>query len=289
MRHAYLQGIKTGLLQWRITASVYLIQLGLSLTLGIQIYEVLQASIGHSLEINKLMHGYDHTVLTDFLKVHGASITPLLGQIRWLLLLWLLFSVFINGGLLYCAAEPRQASVRLFWQGGAVYFWPFLKIGLFFLLLALAWTLLIWLPVALVIQPSLEYFSSEKYTVWLVLIALIVWLSGLGILLLWSVLSRLQRLEYGMPIAKSLAGGWRIFRQNKLRFLILLALFTGMQVLLVTVYFLIQSYSGMTSPFLIVLFFLIQQGFVFFRIQLRQMLYAALHVASFGENPPSAS
>ena len=96
MRHAYLQGIKTGLLQWRITASVYLIQLGLSLTLGIQIYEVLQASIGHSLEINKLMHGYDHTVLTDFLKVHGASITPLLGQIRWLLLLWLLFSVFIT-------------------------------------------------------------------------------------------------------------------------------------------------------------------------------------------------
>lgn len=284
MRYAFLKGIKTGLLQWRITASVYLIQLGLALTLGIQIYEVLQASIGHSLEINKLMHGYDHTVLTDFLKVHGASITPLIGQIRWLLLLWLLFSVFINGGLLYCAAEPKQASVRLFWQGGAVYFWPFLKIGLIFLLLALAWTLLIWLPVALVFQPSLEYFSSEKYTVWLVLSALAVWLCGLGLMLLWSVLSRLQQLDKGSPIAGSVAAGWRIFRNNRLRFLTLLAAFTGMQVLLITVYFLIQSYSGMTSPFLIVLFFLIQQGFVFFRIQLRQMLYAAVNMAASGGN-----
>ncbi len=284
MRDAFFQGLKTGLLQWRIAATVYLIQLGLALTLGIQVYEVLQASIGHSLEVDKLMHGYDHTVLTDFLKVHGASITPLIGQLRWLMLLWLLFSVFINGGLLYCAAEPRQASARLFWQGGAVYFWPFLKIGLFFLVLVLLWTGLIWLPVALVFQPSLEYFSSEKYTVWLALLALAVWLCGLGVLLLWSILSRLQRLEKGTSITGSLAGGWRVFRQNRLGYLVLLAAFTGMQVFLVAVYFLTQSFSGMTSPFLIVLFFLIQQVFVFFRIQLRQMLYAAVSLAPSNKN-----
>lgn len=270
--------------QWRVAANVYLIQLGLALTLGVQIYEVLEASIGHSLEVHKLMDGYDHTVLTDFLKVHGASITPLIGQLRWLMLLWLLFSVFINGGLLYCAAQPGQASARQFWQGGAVYFWPFLKISLFFLVLVLCWAGLIWLPVALVFQASLEYFSSEKYTVWLALLALAVWLCGLGVLLLWSVLSRMQRMEKGTSIAGSLAGGWRVFRQKKWRYLAMLATFTGMQLFLAAVYFWTQSFTGMTSPLLILFFFLIQQVFVFFRIQLRQMLYAAVNRLTSNEN-----
>jgi len=279
MRNAFLYGFKTGLQQWRIAVIVYVVQLGLALTLGIQVYEVLEASIGRSLEAGKLLANYDHTVLTDFLKVHGASITPLIGQLRWLLLVWLFFSVFINGGLLYCAATPEQASVRAFWQGGAAYFFPFLKISLFFLLLALVWTMALWLPVASFFQPSLEYFSSEKYTVWLALLALAIWLAGLVGLLLWSVLSRLQRLKTGAPVIAALGAGGRIFRQNKRRFLALLAGFTAVQVFLAAAYFWVQSVGGMTTPYLIVLFFLIQQGFVFIRIQLRQMLYAAIGAA----------
>ena len=82
MRSAFLQGFNTGIRQWRIASIVYFLQLYLALTLGMQVYDVLEASIGHSLEINKLLQQYDHTVITDFLKVHGASITPLIGQLR---------------------------------------------------------------------------------------------------------------------------------------------------------------------------------------------------------------
>ena len=125
MNDIIFRGIATGFRQWRIVAIVYALQLCLALTLGMQAYEVLEASIGHSLELHKLLQGYDHTVLTDFLNVHGASITPLLGQLRWLALVWLLFSVFTDGGLLYCTASPQQASWRSFWQGGAAYFFAF--------------------------------------------------------------------------------------------------------------------------------------------------------------------
>jgi hypothetical protein len=279
LRDAFLHGFRNGIRQWRIAAIVYFIQLCLALTLGMQVYEVLHASIGNSLEISKLLQGYDHTVITDFLKIHGASITPLIGQLRWLLLVWLIFSVFIDSGLLYCAALPGQASGRSFWQGGATYFFSFLKIGLFFLALALVWTVVIWLPAAMFLEPSLEFFPSEKYTVWGVLLLLAVWLTGLAALLVWSLLSRLHYLQHNSSIIGSLKNGAQVFQKNKIRFLSLLAAFAGIQMVLVVIYLWLEANSGMTSPVLILVFFVLQQAFVFARIQIRQMMYAGMSVA----------
>jgi hypothetical protein len=240
-----------------------------------QVYEVLKASIGHSLEINQLLAHYDHTVLMDFLKVHGASITPLIGELRWLLLTWMIFAVFIDGGLLYCAALPEPTTGRAFWQGGAMHFFPFLKISLFFLVLFLVWTIVVWLPVALFFQPSLDYFSSEKYIVWLAGLALSVWLAGIGVLLVWSVLSRLYYLQHGAAFGAGLRNGGRIFRKAKVRFLSILVGFTVMQLLLIYVYFHLEAITGFSGVGILILF-IVQQGFVFARIQLRQMLYGGI-------------
>jgi len=276
LQDAFLHGFRVGIRQWRIAGIVYFFQLCLALTLGMQVYEVLHASIGNSLEINKLLANYDHTVLTDFLKVHGASITPLIGQLRWLLLVWLIFSVFIDGGLLSCAASPEQASGRSFWQGGAANFFPFLKISLFFLTLALVWTVVIWLPTLVFLEPALQYFPSEIYVVWGVFGLLAIWLLGLALLFIWSVISRLQRLQTGASVLTSIKIAWRVFRKNKALFWGLLFGFVGLQLVLVAAYWLLEAFTGMTSPFLILALFLVQQGFVFCRIQIRQMMYAAI-------------
>lgn len=280
MRSAFLQGFNTGLRQWRIAAIVYCLQLCLALTLGMQVYDVLQASIGQSLELDKLLQHYDHTVITDFLKVHGASITPLIGQLRWLLLVWALFSVFIDGGLLYCAAFPGQASARTFWQHAAAFFFPFLKIALFFLLAATIWSAALFLPLAASFQDLLFNSDSEKYAVWLAAAVFMLWLAGLAFIFLWSVLGRLQYLKTGASIASAVRAGWRVFSRNKLRSALLLAAFTALQLLLTGVYFLIEAFTGMVSPLLILFVFLLQQVFVFFRVQLRQMMYAAIATLS---------
>ena len=271
--------ISHGLRQWQIAAIVYFMQLCLALTLGMQAHSVLESSIGHSLEINKLLVQYDHTVFTDFLKVHGASITPLIGQLRWLLLVWLVFSVFINAGLLYCASTEtltRQSKASAFWQGGARYFFPFLKISLIFLLLALVWTLMVLLPIALFFEPSLQYFSSEKYPVWLVLSLLLIYLFGLAILFTWSVISRILKIRTDASIAACIKNGWHEFNKNKRGFVGLIAGFAAFQIVLLSVYWLLETFTGMTSTGLILLLFVVQQSFVFLRIQLRQMMYAGL-------------
>lgn len=276
VKTAFINGLRIGIGQWRIAAIVYFLQLCLALTVGMQVYDVLQASIGHSLEINKLLEHYDHTVVTDFLKVHGASITPLIGQLRWLLLAWLLFSVFTDGGLLYCTTTPQQASGKAFWQGGAANFFSFLKISLFFLALALLWTLIIFLPIVLFFERSLQYFNSEKPAVWLVFLLLAVWLAGFMVLFVWSVLSRVQYLRTGASVWSSLKNGGRIFRKNKALVATLMAAFGLLQILMVLIYWTVEAYTGMVSPLLILVVFLVQQAFVFGRIQVRQMMYAAL-------------
>ena len=237
---------------------------------------MLQASIGHSLEIKKLLPNYDHTVVTDFLKVHGASITPLIGQLRWLLLTWMLFSIFTNAGLLYCSYVPEQTSWRTFWQGGATYFFSFLKISFFFWALTLVWTLVIWMPTLMFLERSFQYFPSEKYTVWLVFLLLIVWLTGLAVLFVWSILSRMQRLRTGGLIWSSIKSAGKIFRQNKARFMGMLGGFALLQLILTSLYFALEALIGMVSPWSLLTVFLIQQAFVFSRIQIRQMMYAGI-------------
>lgn len=274
-----LSGFSVSMRQWRVAAIVYFIQLCLALTLGMQVFDVLQASIGHSLEINKLLAQYDHTVLTDFLKVHGASITPLIGQLRWLLLAWLLFSVFLNAGLLFCVStkpESKKSVTQAFWLGGATYFFPFLKINLIFLLLALAWAAMICLPLAAFFEPSLQYFSSEKYFVWIAMALLMVFLTGLAVLFIWSVISRLLKIKTGTTVPKNVKHAWQILWVNKRGFVGLLTGFVGLQIMLIIAYWLIEAFTGMTSAALILLLFIVQQVFVFLRIQLRQMMYASV-------------
>lgn len=275
-RNVFLQAFTVAMHQWRIAAIVYAIQFCLALTLGMEVHNVLEASIGKSLEINKLVAGYDHTVWSDFLKIHGASITPLIGQLRWMLLVWLLFSVFINGGLLVCAVEREGATGLLFWKSGARHFFSFLKIALFFLVLAMVWTALVLIPLGMFLLPALETSSSEAPVVWLCMLLLLVYLTGLLKFHIWSVLTRYYKLQHDVSIFKALKMALRIFWNRKGALLGFAFAFVLFQILLYVLYWWLESASGMISPVLILVFFLIQQIFAFFRIQMRQMMYAGI-------------
>lgn len=276
MIDAFKYGFSTGLRQWRIAAIVYFFQLCLAVTIGLQVMEVFNASIGNSLEVNKLLQNYDHTVISDFLKIHGASITPLIGQMRWLLLIYLIFAVFIDAGMLVCASQPEAAGGQDFWQGGAKYFFSFFKMALVFLVLAAVWTAVILIPIGLYLEPALEHLPNEKYAVWGVLTMLLIYLLGLSGLFLWSVSSRLWKLQTGATIVTSLRNGWSRYWKNKGRSWGLLGLFFMIQVGLVVFYWILDAYLGMTSPVLIIFMALVQQAFSYFRVMVRMMCYAGL-------------
>lgn len=266
---------------WQITAIVYLFSLALALTLGMQVFNVLEASIGHSLAVRDLLEHYDHTVLSDFLKVHGASITPLLGQLRWLILLWFLFSVFLDGGMI-ASTNLTQAEMgdfkilEIFWWGAARFFGQFLKIVAFFTLLAVLWSALIFVPILTFLEPSIQWFPSEKYSVWIVLLLVGLWLVGMALLWLWSILSRFQNVRNHKNFGQSLRSGGASLRSNWWYVLVFFSVFLALHVSVLGIYLFFEALLGMTTPLLIFLFFVLQQLTVFFRIRIRQFLYAGL-------------
>lgn len=279
--NAFKYGFYTGLKQWKIALIVFSIQLGLALTLGLQVMNVIESSIGKSLEMNKLLKGYDHTVFSDFIEVHGGSISPLIGQLRWLILIYLLFAVFIDGGLLFCASKQEKIKGEMFWQGGATHYFSFLKIAFFFVLIALFWSALLFLPTAMLFQPALAFFPNEKYAIYGFLLLLLIYFIGLNALFLWSVLSRFYKIKTGSPLFVCVKKGIEIFRKNSLRVWALTGIFLGIQLCMIVLYWNLSTILGSTSPILILITVLIQQIFVFCRVSLRQMLYSALSRIDF--------
>lgn len=288
MIRALIYGVKAGIKHWRIGLIIYGILLSLALTIGIQVFQVLEASIGNSLELDKLVKQYDHTVIRDFIKVHGASISPLIGQLRWYILVYLILSVFINAGSLYAVLHDPKSNWRNFWTGGAKYFYPFLKISLFFLLMFVVWTGIIAVPASMYVGKIFNTTVTEMPMFYVAGISVLLVLFYWVILISWSINTKLCYLHDGSKIWGSIKQGFRLTVKRFLstpRFLILFILF---QIVIVLFHLYLEGVLGMTSTLLIVIFFVTQQLLVFFRIIWRLMVYKGFNYYNFdnqGLNP----
>lgn len=265
----------TGLQHWKIVLLVYFLQLLFAIPLAMQVWHVLEASIGNSLEINKLLPGYDHTVISDFLKVHGGSITPLIGQLRWVLLVWALSSVFINGGILVTLVKKAPTWLA-FWTGGATYFFRFLKITAIFSVMLMVWTGTTLLPFLAKLQINLETMASEKTVLGYALALLLVWFIGLIYLNNASIIAKTAIIEDGLntwqALKKGLVLNFRKFFKTTGVFLF----FAGLQLADLAIYWWLEGMSGMITAVLVLVFFLLQQGLVFGRIMARVMVVAGI-------------
>lgn len=267
-------GIGQGLRQWRIALIVYVFQLLIAMTLGMQLFQVLEGSIGSSLELDKLLKGYDHTVFQDLLNVHGDSILPILGQVRWVALAYLIFSIFINAGMLY-TVHQRSIAWKDFWKGGAQYF--FKCVGLAFLYLAVYGILLavVGAAVFMVLLNVLDFSSEKVAFLWIAVLALILIISMLKIMSA-SVYSRYAIMD-GQSIWRAFISGWSTFRKNWRATWSVLILLLLLQFLIYGIYLWVESISGMTSTATILIFFLIQQSIIYGRSIWKLTVYNGLH------------
>ncbi len=268
----------TGLKHWKIVLLVYFLQLLVAIPLAMQVWHVLEASIGNSLEINKLLPGYDHTVISDFLKVHGGSITPLIGQLRWALVVWALASVFINGGILFTLVKKTPTWLA-FWTGGATYFFRFAKLSLLFLLLLLIWTGVTLLPYLAKLQINLETMASEKTVLGYLLLLMICWFVGVIYLYCASIIAKTAIIEQGLTTWQALKKGLGFTFRNYFKLAGIFLVFSALQLLAVVIYWWMEGKSGMVTAGLVVVFFLLQQALVFWRLMGRVMMVGG--VSSF--------
>ncbi len=273
--------IKSGMVratkQWRLTTLVYLVQLILVLILSLQVFQVLEASIGNSLQINALGKGYNHTALTDFFKVHGASFTPLLGQLRWFLLLWIVFGSFLQGGLLCGSTHKERLSVPGFFADCARYFLTFLSINLAGLVLALLCGAVLVGGVLSRFESLIEHMESEKGFLVLLAVSVFIWFFIVLVIYALVLLTKLAIVSAGMTVKRAGLYAWSKFKTDTGTYLCI-AFLAALMVLLFWVIF--QWLAGpdyWSKPPILFILTLVQQAFVWLRIWLRQVVYGAYH------------
>lgn len=274
MKELIVFGWKTGFRLWRVGVAIYLFQFFLVLFIGVQCYDVIKDGMSHSLSFNDLILHYDHTVITEFLKTQSQAISGIINQFKYLIIIWILIAVFIDGGQLFAVTQKDNITLKKVGNGALVYFIPFAKMALVFLVLAILWTSMLFIPMVVYLEAFLRYFSSEKYVVWQLILLFIIWILGLSFLFSWSVLSRMERMKNGSTVFLSIKNGWMQLMKNKWTAFILMILFIFLHLLLIGFYLYLDATSGMISSLLVFIFFILQQCFVLIRIQLRQMIYA---------------
>lgn len=275
VRTFVISGLRISWQHRQLSLIIYLIQLSLAILIGFQVYQVIEASIGHSASVEKIIHGYDHTVLRDLINVHGASLSPLAGQLRWILLIYAIYSVYLQGGILeVLVKEGRDWSD--FWRGGARYFRPFMLFGLMFTTLLFLWSAVIWLPFLIGLFPMVESLDRERPIFWIIIVLALLWLLGVAIIFLFSINTRLSYLMDENKIWNALkAGVKKSFQMIRIRFPVIIIYF-GLIVLSYYFNFLLEWNVGISSSSLIIFFIIWQQFMILFKIYLRISLYASL-------------
>ncbi len=132
MIQAIQTGIKRALTQWQLTVLLYAINLVFVLGFALAFKNLLADEFALRDVSSRLVEGFDFTFLSD-LNYASASISSLLKIFNWLLVGYVVMSVFLSGGMI---ASLRRGvfSFPDFFADSARYFGRFITLALFFAL-----------------------------------------------------------------------------------------------------------------------------------------------------------
>lgn len=134
---AYFKGIWHVVRSVKLIAFHYLALLLVALLSALPLFNLMKSKVGDSLAIERLLPGFDYTVYQDFMNAPGVRDTwaTIMNMNQWLLLLFLLVSVFLTGGVLKAYKYPDEKfNLQTFFSGCTYYFWRLLRMTVYFLI-----------------------------------------------------------------------------------------------------------------------------------------------------------
>ncbi|RMG16008.1 MAG: hypothetical protein D6730_25720 [Bacteroidetes bacterium] len=274
--HALLHALRLTLQYRKLLLYMYLLMLGLALLLVLPFYATITAAVGHSLEIDKLLPGFNYTVIADFLNAHGDIFSALLAQIQWMLPFYLLLGIFLSAGCMHCLVKERSTA-GAFFRGGIRWFGPFLGLGILLGLLHLLLAGLCYAPFFLALSAGMDQIRNEVG-----LFNKLFAGAGLHLLLiplLWALgdRARLEMVQAGVSVRKALPSSifWIKTHFFSAAGLYILVGFFIYGIFSLSLY--LQSESAADTGLMIFLLFGVQQLLVLLRLAAKLLRYAAMY------------
>ena len=269
---AYFSGLRKAAGLPRPVFVIYFVNLLLALLIVFPLYSITNTEIGASLNVNSLLERFSWSVFSDFFRDNSGAIKAVLSQVKWILLIYWLLSVFFAGGIIRTLNEDKF-SMASFFHGAGFNFFRFLGISIIVLLLHMLVILIIYIPAFLIITES--DFGSETPIVITLGIAfalhafLLVWLFAL------NDYSKFYAVLHNKNSLNAFAGGFRyvLKKFGKAYFLYLFLLI--LPAASVYGYFRADAEIDTHTKNGLIAAFFVQQGFIILRIWFRIWIFAS--------------
>lgn len=255
---------------WKMVLTVFIVNISLGLILATPLYNVLQSEAQGSLEFNKLISGFDLTVIIDFLSKSGKSLPPF-----WLLgfalsVIYLILNIFFAGGILSQFALRGTFKLNEFFRNCTYYFGKFLLVFLIELVALLGVCIISFIFLGISLLAS-DGSTEPVQMAWLTPSLLI---SGFMFTVVLNIGNYAKVILFKNFSLNAWLGFWKAtnyifhnFKTMRIYWAILVV-----AVILVLFYLFLESAIGLSSAFKIFVMFIVQQAFIFGRVFLKMWM-----------------
>lgn len=259
----------------RLIWLLYGVTLGLGLLAALPLYNTLNVEDQNSLAFLNLLNGFDYTVFSDFMHRSGRAIGPLMSVGRWLGLLYVLFSVFVAGGILERFAQLSASQTSASFQAGTFlsacsqYVGRFLRLfGVTFLFVLVGAGL--WLVIGTLVSMTLSDTLTERGVFWIGLVFFILFvLTATLLLCIGDYAKVLMFRENERNALRAFGRAGRLVWSDLGRTFGPYWLLIGIGTVLFGLYFLIDDLITMRNWLTILIMLVVQQAFIFARVGLK--------------------
>jgi len=258
----------------KVIGLIYLVQLLLAMIVAIVAGSFIN-KLAHTVSIHVLLSDFNYQIIED-LKISAQSNWTMISKVAFIVaLLYVLISLFLHSGLLYCIYHRRYA-IKDFVIGVKSYYRRFFLVAVFFLTLSILWTILIWYPYLSYLFYMIEHWVAEYMIVWLIPILAIIYFIGIAYLFAWSVQTRYYMIYQSHWSFSVFKQGFRQVKTQLNKHYIQLFLFAALLMLIYGISILLDLSIGVSSAFLVLLFFIIQQCIVLVKLWHKVSVYISL-------------
>jgi len=272
--NSYISGFKVSLRNIKMTFLIYCINLALALLVMFPLLSFLKEGFGSSMLPDALLKGFDFTSFVEFIrsvKGLGSSIA----QARWMIIFFLVLSMFMAGGILFTFNSKERFSIKSFLIGCVHYFFRFIKLFFYMLIFNILVAVIVYLSMSLIVSSASDTVASEASLFYIVLIGVIIHLFLLAILQMIAYYTKIRLVtEDSRKVFRSIFRSIKfVFKHFANTFSLFLLQLVVPVILLLFILFL--NKIGMTSGFTILIMFIFQQAFILSRVFTRIWMYGS--------------
>jgi hypothetical protein len=240
----------------------YCISVLFSLVIAIPFYSTLIKVSDHTLSLNSLIEDFDYMIFTDALRMYGTTLMPYIPRFIGIFLIYILTYTFLSGGIIDTILHKKLKFTRFILQ--SYRYWG--KTFLLLLYVTIFSILLLIISISLgVISNNLFDVHTHRSILLVQFPALFTFAMGqLYLFLLWDyarvLLVKKQNLRVTDAFTKAMQLTFPNFYPLKNLVSILILGLGGLGI-----YLLLDYGIGMTSSVTIIVMFIAQQIFIYFR------------------------